>query len=122
MVYPQIIPYGGFCKMKIVGHEFVKSERRKCFSDAEVAYLKRAGFLVGTRKDNFVYMVKPVKAIVTVETEGGFRITQDMREQILRYYNLDHLKVERFNMFLADAMRGKIRLSVTSDGEIVITR
>ncbi len=106
--------------MKLVGHEFVKSERRKCFKDAEAAYLKRMGFIVGTRKDNFVYMVKPAKALVTVETEGGFRITQDMREQILRYYNLEHLRVERFNMFLADVMRGRIKLSVTSEGEIVI--
>ncbi len=108
--------------MKIVGHEFVKSERKKCFTDTEVAYAKRAGFLVGTRKDNFVYMVKPVKALVTVETEGGFRITQDMREQILRYYGMEHLLVQRFNLFLADAMRGKIKLSVTSDGEIVIDK
>ena len=108
--------------MKIVGHEFVKSERRKCFTDTEVAYAKRAGFLVGTVKDNFVYMVKPVKALVTVETEGGFRITQDMREQILNYYRMHNLRVERFNMFLADAMRGVIKLAVTSDGEIVITK
>ena len=106
--------------MRLVAHEFVKSERRKCFSEAEVAYLKRAGFQVGTRKDNFVYMVKPVKAYITVETEGGFRIRQDMREQILRYYNMEHLRIERFNMFLSGVLSGKIGLAVTQNGEIII--
>ena len=105
--------------MKIVGHEFVKSERRKCFSEAEVAYLKRQGFQEGTRGDCFVYMVKPVKAYITVETEGGFRIRQDMREQILRYYNMERLMVERFNMFLSGVLSGRIKLAVTPSGEIV---
>ena len=108
--------------MKIVGHEFIRSERRKCFTNAEVAYAKRDGFLVGTVKDSLTYMVKPAKAILIVEVEGGFRIKQDMREQILRYYRLEHLRVERFNMFLSEVLSGKIKLVVNQDGEIVIKK
>ena len=108
--------------MKIVGHEFIRSERRKCFTDYEVAYAKKQGFLVGTEKESLTYMVKPAKAIIIVEVEGGFRIKQDMREQILRYYKLEHLRVERFNMFISDVLSGKIKLAVTQDGEIVIKK
>ena len=106
--------------MKLVAHEFVKSERRKCFNESDVAYLKRLGYEESTRKDNFVYMVKPVRAYITVETDGGVRVKQDMRDQIVAYYNLERLRVERFNMFLTEVFSGEAKLAVTQDGELVI--
>ena len=106
--------------MKIIGSRFVRSERKKCFNQSDIEYLKRQGFVEGTKKDGFVYMVKPVVAYILVETEGGVPVKQDMREQILKYYGLKSLKLERFNMFLSDVLRGKIALNMGKDGTIEI--
>lgn len=105
--------------MKIVGIEFIKSDRRKCFTSDDVTCARNEGFIVGAVTDNFTYMVKPVKAYITVEVKG-FRIKQDMREQILRYYGLKNLRIERFNKFLAEVLNGSIKLSITQEGRLVI--
>ena len=104
-------------KLKIVGHRFERSKQIKVWNSFNVAGYEKMGYQKKAllNEEGGWLMVKPCRAIVTFETETREPLEFDLREDILKFYNLKNLRIERFNLFLNEVYTGKIKIEITGD-------
>ena len=104
-------------KLKIVGHRFERSKQERVWNSFNVAGYEKMGYQrKALLNDEGGYlMVKPCRAIVIFETETKEHLEFDLREDILRFYGLRNLRIERFDRFLNEVYAGKVKIEIRGE-------
>ena len=102
--------------MKLVGYRYVRADEFLAKYFDEVFDLEARGYRRGPKSSRGIHMVKPCEAWITLEDEDGRRNTQDVRNEVCRFYNKKMLKLERFNAFIVDLLTEKVQIMIDEEG------
>ncbi len=96
--------------LKLVGYNYKRSKQIVCEFWDEVPGLQDKGYKLGPNTARGIRMVKPCEAQMLFEDKDGERIMVDLRSEILTFYGLKNLRIERFEKFVKDVLDKKITI------------
>ena len=109
--------------MRVIGHYFRRSKHVKATSLDEIRIYEDRGYKQGHHSiDGGVHMVKPCEAWICFETDSGNEGKQDMRDEILKFYDKKALRLEKFDAFIIDILTKKVILYFDQEGMVRIKK